>query len=148
MHVGEVSRALKIGEEYGKRLSEVAGNLSPDALDLLVNGYPSHGFVIDRSEAKTLFQNVRETTSNEADLLSVENLRSVVRTPKADGPVFGFISESRKEAASDIGDQQDIDKGSNATREGNSTTSSVDGGEKSPRSGESESNEQQTGTDG
>jgi hypothetical protein len=60
MHVGEVSRALKIGEEYGRRLSDISGNLQDGALQLLVHEYPSHGFVIDKQEAGRLFNYVRD----------------------------------------------------------------------------------------
>ena len=65
LHVGEVSRAMKIGMEYGQRLSKASSNLKPGALNTLIMKYPSHGFVIDREEAKDLFVNVRDANEKE-----------------------------------------------------------------------------------
>jgi hypothetical protein len=62
MKVGEDYRFTKIAEEYALRLNAVAQNLLPNEngspIDTLVRGYPSHGFVIDRTEASTLFRRV------------------------------------------------------------------------------------------
>lgn len=62
LKLGEDYRATRIAEEYAVRLNIKAQNLkadaSFDALEALVRGYPSHRFVIDRSEAGTLFQRV------------------------------------------------------------------------------------------
>lgn len=91
LHVGEVSRAMKIGKEYGKRLSTVAKNLQPKALDKLVDEYPSHGFVIDREEARKLFMNVRELTELEANLAALFGHAS--RRPKPGDPVLMYLSD-------------------------------------------------------
>ncbi len=63
--LGEIERDLRISVEYGERL---ARNLMPDALERLVGSYPSHEFVIDREEATTLFNSVREPSGDEAEL--------------------------------------------------------------------------------
>lgn len=55
--LGEVQRAINVASVYGRRLDR--GNLKKDALKQLVQGYPTHGFVIDLEEAKTLFHKVR-----------------------------------------------------------------------------------------
>jgi hypothetical protein len=55
--LGEVQRAINVASVYGRRLDR--GNLRKDALQRLVQGYPTHGFVIDFDEAKTLFHKVR-----------------------------------------------------------------------------------------
>ena len=55
MRLAEVNRSLSITQEYADRL---ARNLKDDALSKLIMEYPSHGFVIDREEAKTLFKRV------------------------------------------------------------------------------------------
>lgn len=69
MHVGEAARAMKIAEEYGQRLDRMADNLKDgSSLGTLVAGYPSHGFVIDMNEAKSLFKNVRVLTAKEREL--------------------------------------------------------------------------------
>lgn len=56
--LGEHQRAMQIAYDYGERLSGMANSLLDDALVKLVSSYPSHGFVIDRKEAATLFKNV------------------------------------------------------------------------------------------
>lgn len=63
--LGEMQRAMRITHEYGERLDRQAGNLKPDALNRLVAGYPSHGFVIDRREARELFTSVTAPTTAE-----------------------------------------------------------------------------------
>jgi len=56
--IGEHQRAMGIALSYGDRLTKKSKNLKADALNKLIVGYPSHGFVIDRSEAKELFSKV------------------------------------------------------------------------------------------
>jgi hypothetical protein len=104
MHVGEVSRALKIGEEYAKRLSDTSDNLQAGALKRLVHGYPSHGFVIDKREAQELFNHVRDVSPEESALLRL--LKGDARFPQED-PVLSTLSEPRKEAANDGNNTQD-----------------------------------------
>lgn len=58
MKLAEMQRAMDIAYQYGNRLNEKSGNLRSQGLDLLVSGYPSHGFVIDRKEAKSIFVRV------------------------------------------------------------------------------------------
>lgn len=57
MKIGEHQRANDIAYEYGKRLSKTSNSLKDNntTLEKLIRGYPTHGFVIDRKEAKTLF---------------------------------------------------------------------------------------------
>lgn len=66
LRVGEFDRAMRIASEYGGRLSK--GNLKEGALKKLLEGYPSHGFVIDRKEAAELFNEVETPTD---DLLAL-----------------------------------------------------------------------------
>jgi hypothetical protein len=67
-HVGEAARAMQIADQYGRRLVEVGQNLDPESLSHLATHYPSHGFVIDRAEAETIFESVREPTEAETQL--------------------------------------------------------------------------------
>lgn len=70
MHLGEAMRALVIADAYGTRLNAYSRNLAnPAALNQLYTKYPSHGFVIDREEAATLFQQVREPSEDELALV-------------------------------------------------------------------------------
>lgn len=59
IRLGEMQAALTIALDYGSRLNQRYGNLKPNALSQLTNAYPAHGFVIDRKEARSLFNNVR-----------------------------------------------------------------------------------------
>ena len=60
LKIGENSRAMNIASDYGLRLDLESRNLrSEESIMNLVSGYPSHGFVIDRSEAEALFTRVR-----------------------------------------------------------------------------------------
>lgn len=63
MKLGEHNRALQIAKQYAIRLDEISNNLHTDALNILIEGYPCHSFVIDRKEAKKIFKNVRNTDS-------------------------------------------------------------------------------------
>ena len=55
LEIGEYKRALAIGEEYGDRLLAMTKNPHRKAISqALLSKYPSHGFVIDRIEARSL----------------------------------------------------------------------------------------------
>lgn len=54
--LGEHQRAMSIAITYGQRLTAKSSSLKEGALVKLIASYPSHGFVIDRKEAKELFK--------------------------------------------------------------------------------------------
>lgn len=60
MKLAEMQRAMEIAFAYGNRLNEKSNNLKSGGLALLVTGYPSHGFVIDRKEARAIFVDVQK----------------------------------------------------------------------------------------
>lgn len=60
MKLAEMQRAMEIAFAYGARLDEKSNNLRANGLAMLVTGYPSHGFVIDRKEAKKIFIDVQK----------------------------------------------------------------------------------------
>lgn len=66
--LGEMNSALQIAEHYGNRLNEKSNSLIPGALAKLIMNYPTHGFVIDRSEARSLFRNVSPPSDAEQAL--------------------------------------------------------------------------------
>jgi len=67
LRLGEYHRNMMVAAEYGRRLDK--GNLkSANVLKKLTHGYPSHGFVIDREEAETLFAEIRQPTDAESRL--------------------------------------------------------------------------------
>src|SRR5690606_36396032 len=80
--IGEVARSMAVGKNYGLRLNLKPKNLRPRALDSLLKAYPSHGFVIDRDEAKLLFRSVQHPTEQQADLFL--KLGSLASTPCKD----------------------------------------------------------------
>ncbi|KVX03999.1 hypothetical protein ASL22_08465 [Alcaligenes faecalis] len=71
MRLGEMEAALQIAFDYGSRLDERFRNLRANALQRLVNAYPSHSFVIDRKEAKTLFKRVRRPGQFESIIATI-----------------------------------------------------------------------------
>ncbi|MEX0678224.1 MAG: hypothetical protein WD063_14180 [Pirellulales bacterium] len=77
MRLGENQRAMQIAEQYGNRLSEISGNVTTEALEKLLGGYPSHEFVIDRSEAGKLFTKLRSPDSDEQALATATQTYTV-----------------------------------------------------------------------
>jgi len=67
MQIGETQRAMDVGRAYGERL-DVKKNLKDDALDKLLEQYPSHDFSIDFDEAKTLFHRISRPDELEREL--------------------------------------------------------------------------------
>jgi len=85
---------MAIAKEYGSRLIARGKNCDSNALDRLISGYPSHGFVIDGAEASTLFRNVRDCSPDEAELLhELGNIAHVL----SDQPFLKFISDEIEE---------------------------------------------------
>ncbi len=68
--LAEMQRATEIAFEYGGRLKEKSGNMRSIGIQKLVTGYPSHGFVIDRKEARTVFIDVEKPTGFLAEVSS------------------------------------------------------------------------------
>jgi hypothetical protein len=62
LRLAEMQRATAITLSYGERLSSTGKNVQQYGLEVLVAGYPSHGFVIDRKEARTIFTTVASPT--------------------------------------------------------------------------------------
>lgn len=88
--IGELQRAVSIAFSYGKRLNEKVHNLrdADDSLRSLVLDYPSHGFVIDRKEASTLFNKVRAPSDDEQEVIN--DLYNICKDPDQRDP-FAFI---------------------------------------------------------
>jgi hypothetical protein len=94
IHMGEVYRSMAIAKEYGSRLIEKSKNCDLDSLNSLISSYPSHGFVIDGMEARTLFRNVRDCSPDEAELLhELGNVAHIL----SDQPYLKFISDEIEE---------------------------------------------------
>ncbi len=77
--LGKHRRAMRVSYDYGERLNEMSDeSLKPGALGMLVEGYPSHGFVIDRKEAQELFKNVDKPDADETMVLLYEWARVII----------------------------------------------------------------------
>ena len=81
-YLGEMSRNLRVAYEYGRRLAEIGGNITPSRIHQLVYGYPNHEFVIDRREATDLFHHV-DKPDKILNLIQ-SNLDSRVAMPRMD----------------------------------------------------------------
>lgn len=66
--LGDIERSMTIASDYGERLKLRSGNFTSATLDKLVRTYSSHGFVIDRREAESLFTSVKEPTEKQEAL--------------------------------------------------------------------------------
>ena len=90
MRLAEIERSLRISEDYGERLA--VSNLKPRALQRLLGEYPSHGFVIDREEAKDLFKSV---AAPDDSLKKIERLIHLVINHSLinDEPFVFYLSE-------------------------------------------------------
>ncbi|MHC4550343.1 MAG: hypothetical protein ACYTEZ_16360 [Planctomycetota bacterium] len=105
LRLGENELAMQIAWHYGTRLANK--NLKEDALESLIQGYPSHGFVIDLREAQRLFESARSPSQEESDL--VRFLRPYVEkrfreASKSGTPVVDFlvpIADETKQADDD-----------------------------------------------
>lgn len=65
IRLGEMNAALQIAYEYGTRLDRKSKSLKAGALMKLIHHYPTHGFVIDRAEARDLFERVSHPSEAE-----------------------------------------------------------------------------------
>ncbi|MGE3348326.1 MAG: hypothetical protein AB7I35_12910 [Ramlibacter sp.] len=86
LRLGELHRAMAITLQYGQRLDGHSSNLRPHALNRLVIEYPAHEFVIDRKEARELFNRVEPLSDTEN--YACKKLWGIVGTPSEQGPFF------------------------------------------------------------
>ena len=66
LRVADIRLSMRIAEDYGQRLR--TNNVKDDTIHTLVYEYPSHAYVLDRTEARRLFENVRVPTVAETQL--------------------------------------------------------------------------------
>jgi len=101
LSIGEDHRANLVAEEYAVRLNLKSRNIKQDhradGLKMLLRGYPSHGFVIDRCESKELFKNVSPPEGSVAELIKLLGM-GVIMPRNADRnevPRLEFLNEDR-----------------------------------------------------
>lgn len=96
MRVAEMERALAVARRYGSRLADGVKNTKSSStveamLARLVAGYPSHEYVIDREEAREIFERVLEPSAQEASLLT--ELQPITRVPLSQArPAILYLS--------------------------------------------------------
>ncbi len=100
--LGEQQRALRIAHEYGLRLIEMSdcGSLKrEDNLASLIRDYPSHGFVIDRKEAKERLFNIVDTPPEGMVLLYEWVCDKLIPQKKSiyDSPVVKDVKQEHSE---------------------------------------------------
>ena len=112
LDIGEARRAMSIAQDYGNRLFQQGRNIAEEGvLERLTSAYPSHGFVIDRLEAKGLFLNVREPTEQESALAMALDSDALDAIPVVLEGGFLFLndewSEDDEDATAEASDDRD-----------------------------------------
>lgn len=117
LRMGADHRAQKIGRDYAVRLNIKAENLrSHEALNMLLNGYPSHGFVIDMDEAERLFINVKPLDGYLEQV--IEALGDLALAPAGEDPIILFLNgEADEEAEAHAASSEEQRKGDSATHD-------------------------------
>lgn len=109
LRLGEIQRASEIAFTYGNLLRIKFDNLQEYGVSKLVAGYPSHGFVIDRKEARGIFKNVRQPDSEEIQLL--KRIDSIIRHGVDLSDVFCItldeISDDDRESNDELSSSRD-----------------------------------------
>lgn len=119
LRIGEISRANKIGVQYGYRLCNRDKDVTQkqkDAIFRLTSHYPSHSFVIDIDEAKTLLDNVRGPEDVESELSQA--LAGMMRSQASDDSIVALFAYEK-------GGMQD--DGSSGSSKSGRINSSVEG---------------------
>jgi hypothetical protein len=77
LKLGDVQRSIRIASFYADRIDRK--NAETEGVKKLIGNYPSHSFVIDFKEIKTLFKNKIIVRPNEDEFKIEENLSALVR---------------------------------------------------------------------
>lgn len=95
--MGEDHRDLHVALDYGRQLARYAKNATDDTVWKLVHDYPSHDYVIDYHEARTMFKRVDRADDQDLYKL-IALLGDKAFQPLKDG-VFQFLSKIKDTAA-------------------------------------------------
>ena len=99
--IGEDYRAYQVAAAYVRRLNFVANNLRVsrrgyDGLQVLLDAYPSHRFVIDKPEASSIFHRVDDVSRDLVDLIGLLGRRGEVPLDRNAGQnVIEFLNERK-----------------------------------------------------
>lgn len=152
VRLAEMQRATEVAFEYGSRLAEHSKNLRSNGLQILVNGYPSHGFVIDRKEAKNIFHKVLKPTGFLAQFSQAARDATEAQINARQPVIQRLILNLNLDGDEDV--QADIPPDANASSASSPTSQpAVDGnpeeavGSEVPADGESDTQAPVTGID-
>jgi len=132
IRIGEDARSLRITSHYGALLEAHSSNLKSGAVDRLLKSYPSHACVIDLTEAKDLFVNLREPTTAESQLLKILGHVATDAMPPKTGMMFVFPGKK------DGGGQDDANGHHNQEGASDSGQDDATGSESVPAGSDSE----------
>lgn len=105
--IGEDFRSNRLAQAYAERLNMHSKNLRRDrqldALENLLSGYPSHGFVIDFKEAQALFRNVKPLSDKMVELISLVGLDAMMPRSRRQeqNPKIEYLNDPILEPADD-----------------------------------------------
>lgn len=106
LRIGEVKMAQLIAHKYAETLVSDAkrANIETSGITQLLSGYPSHDYVIDRTEAAGLFNRLDPLTEDERVVAGL--FLPWLETPKEDPPVtLKLNDEAQDESREEVGDQ-------------------------------------------
>ena len=135
--VGSEKRDLSIAFDYGVRLIKAAKNASVETVDQLVNGYPSHDFIIDVGETRELFRNVEEPTENLYKIIGALGDYAYDEAPSA----IACVLTSSPDGANE-NERPEQAPGEVPSQSGGSGQSELDGGGERDRESDSQSSAQ------
>lgn len=103
IRIGEMAMANLVAHRYATELlkhdKSDRANIDKDGIERLLYTYPSHDYVIDRTEAKQVFKRVRHPTDHENKVINL--FRAFMHTPHHEPLTFRFPSETTKEVRSE-----------------------------------------------
>ena len=100
LKIGELSRAMQIGIDYGEELiKNKRGNIDKNSLVKLATTYNDHGYVIDFEQASQIFKSVRADDQLEQSV--TEEYKNIIRYPQKNTFVLKLygkdkVNESKK----------------------------------------------------
>ncbi len=103
--IGEDYRSNRLAHAYAERLNSQTNSLirgeEVDALEMLLSGYKSHGFVIDREEAENLFKRVEPVCPEILDIIDKLEQDSVLPRSRrrSQSPRVEYLNDERKDPA-------------------------------------------------
>jgi Serine dehydrogenase proteinase len=133
--IGEDSRSNRLGQAYAERLNVYGKNLNRtrdfDALDQLLSGYPSHGFVIDQKEAGRIFRNVKPFSSEIVEVVRLLGGDTVLpRSSRQDNqPRVEFLNDEPRqpEEAPTAAPERRVGRASDRPRKGKRARGAANG---------------------